>query len=584
MIKLAHYNLAPEIKIESFTGVWAGYEAIAERLLAAVKDRKSNRTILGIECYPGVRNEELAALLISLLSPNKVVFADDTAMDGTDITEMVQRTLTDDRVFGVMSHYELHEFFPEERLKKARQEIAEAEGLVIVYGTGTSVIVKPDILVYADLARWEIQCRYRKEGMPNWKADNENEDALRKFKRGYFFEWRTADRHKSLLYSDVDFLLDTNVRNEPKMVSGEDYRAALKQVVSGPFRVVPYFDASVWGGQWMKERFNLDPGSENYGWAFDGVPEENSLYLNFGGVRIEVPSINIVRQHPNELLGEKVRSRFGTEFPIRFDYLDTMGGGNLSLQVHPLVEYAQEKFGVHYTQDESYYILDSTDRSTVYLGVKEGTTKDELIEDLKKAAKGDYHFPDEKYINIFPVKKHDHILIPAGTIHCGGPDTVVLEISATPYIFTFKLWDWGRTGLDGLPRPVHLEHGSNNVQMHRNTKWVEENLINCFETLSTEDGVRTERTGLHELEFIETQRHWFMDKVTLETHNSVNMLNLVEGESAIVESPDGTFDPFEVHYGETFIVPECVKSYTVTNTSSNPNLEIALIQAFVRNL
>lgn len=584
MIKLAHYNLAPEIKIKSFTGVWAGYEAIAERLLAAVKDRKSNRTVLGIECYPGVRNEELVALLISLLSPNKVVFADDTAMDGTDITEMVQRTLTDDRVFGVMSHYELHEFFPEERLKKARQEIAEAEGLVIVYGTGASVIVKPDILVYADLARWEIQCRYRKDGMPNWKANNENEDALRKFKRGYFFEWRTADRHKSLLYSDVDFLLDTNVRNEPKMVSGEDYRAALKQVVSGPYRVVPYFDASVWGGQWMKERFNLDPGSENYGWAFDGVPEENSLYLNFGGVRIEIPSINIVHQHPNELLGEKVRSRFGTEFPIRFDYLDTMGGGNLSLQVHPLVEYAQEKFGVHYTQDESYYILDSTDRSTVYLGVKDGTTKDELMKDLEKAAKGNYRFPDEKYVNIFPVKKHDHILIPAGTIHCGGPDTVVLEISATPYIFTFKLWDWGRTGLDGLPRPVHLEHGCNNVQMHRNTKWVEENLINCFETLSTEDGVRTERTGLHELEFIETQRHWFMDKVTLETHNSVNMLNLVEGESAIVGSPDGTFDPFEVHYGETFIVPECVKCYTVTNTSSNPNHEIALIQAFVRNL
>lgn len=332
----------------------------------------------------------------------------------------------------------------------------------------------------------------------------------------------------------------------------------------------------------MKKEFNLNPEMENYGWAFDGVPEENSLCLDFSGVAIEIPAINVVHQRPIPLLGKKVQARFGNEFPIRFDYLDTVGGGNLSLQVHPRVDYIQDKFGMFYTQNESYYILQESEKSTIYLGVKEGTEKAELFKELRKAEKGDYRFPDEKFINCFPVNKHDHYSIPAGTIHCGGPETVVLEISQTPYIFTFKLWDWERLGLDGLPRPVHLNHGEENVNTAYDTKWVQENLINPFETLHEDNESRVEKTGLHELEFIETHRHWFKKEVTVKVHQSVNMLNLVEGETITVESLDNSFDPFEVHYGETFIVPEAVKEYKLVN-QGNQEKEVAVIQAFVRN-
>ena len=201
----------------------------------------------------------------------------------------------------------------------------------------------------------------------------------------------------------------------------------------------------------MKRTFNLPAEKANYAWSFDGVPEENAIILSFGKDTVKIPAINLILTNPLPLLGEHVYGRYGAEFPIRFDILDTMEGGNLSLQVHPLTGYIQHAFGMNYTQDESYYILADSEDSSVYLGLKNGIDRDEMEKDLLSAEKGETSFDAEKYVNKFRAKKHDHFLIPAGTVHCSGKGTVVLEISATPYIFTFKLWDWGRTGLDGKP-------------------------------------------------------------------------------------------------------------------------------------
>lgn len=63
---------------------------------------------------------------------------------------------------------------------------------------------------------------------------------------------------------------------------------------------------------------------------------------------------------------------------------------------------------------------------------------------------------------------------------------MVLEISATPSIFTFKLWDWGRLGLDGLPRPINIGHGSKVIQWERQTEFVRHNLINQVEMIAEE--------------------------------------------------------------------------------------------------
>lgn len=336
------------------------------------------------------------------------------------------------------------------------------------------------------------------------------------------------------------------------------------------------------GGQWMKEVCGLDPEKENYGWCFDCVPEENSLLLKVEGELFEMPSVNVVYLASTQLLGEPVEARFGKEFPIRFDFLDTVGGGNLSLQVHPTTQFIREHFGMQYTQDESYYLLDAKEGAHVYIGVKEGIDKGAMINDLRKAQRGESAFDADKYVNKVPARKHDHFLIPGGTIHCSGSEALVLEISSTPNLFTFKLWDWERLGLDGKPRPINVERGKEVINWRRDTEYVHTNLINCVTEVARGDGWREERTGLHENEFIETRRHWFSVPVTHDTNNSVNVLNLIEGEEAIVESPDNAFEPFVVHYAETFIIPAGVGQYTITPHGTSTGKECATIKAYVR--
>ena len=370
------------------------------------------------------------------------------------------------------------------------------------------------------------------------------------------------------------------------MITGSSLRAGLEAAVQRPFRVVPFFDPGPWGGHWMEEVCDLPKGRPNYAWCFDCVPEEDSLLLGFGDRRVEIPALDVVLMRPRALLGEAVESRFGAEFPIRFDFLDTMGGGNLSLQVHPRLEYIREVFGMKYTQDESYYILDAKEDACVYLGLREDTDANSMLRDLSAAQQLEKpEFDAERYVNKFPAAKHDHFLIPAGTVHCSGRNSMVLEISATPYIFTFKLWDWARPGLDGKLRPIHLEHGTANICWDRRTGWVERNLIHRVEEVARGEGWREERTGLHELEFIETRRHWFTGVVPHDTQGTVNVLNLVAGDRVIVESPTDVFEPFEVHYAETFIVPAAVGRYTIrpSATCSAGQSEYATLKAFVRS-
>lgn len=573
----SNYDKRPAVTIgKGF--ILEGWKSISSFVSGKVEHAK----LLTVDCYTGVYYDLLKSKLQEINNA-RLIDTLEIFKSENEINALTEQFLTEDILFGFYSNLSISDYFDEEKLRFARESIEQASGTVIVFGYGAQYVTTGDINIYADMPRWEIQQRMRRKEVNGLGVNNKEETFSLQYKRGLFNDWKVLDKHKKTIYDTVDFWLDT-VRNDgPKLIDKETFFKGMDKAASSPFRLVPFFDPAPWGGQWMKEVCDLDRSVSNFGWCFDCVPEENSLLLKINDIEFEMPSVNLVYTRSRELLGDPVEARFGKEFPIRFDLLDTIGGGNLSLQVHPTAEYARENFGLAYTQDESYYIMDTKEDTYVYLGLRNDINPDEMVADLNKAQKDPFFvFDVDKYVNKVPVKKHDHFLIPGGTVHCSGKDTLVLEISSTPNLFTFKLWDWQRLGLDGKPRPINVDRGKKVIVWGRDTGFTYRELVNKVKILNDTGTVREEKTGLHKNEFIETRRHIFTEKVTHYTNDSVNVLNLVEGDSVIVESLNGDFEPFVVHYAETFVVPARIKTYTVRPYGNSKGNECITIKASVR--
>lgn len=575
-MRKSNYNKFPATTVNG--SITIGWENICRSLSEAASDSK----IIALDLYTGTYENEITEAF-GKFTDREIICTRDIMKPEEEIIRMTAGLMTDDQLFGHVTYLDMNDWFEAEKIAQTREMIAASDKDFIIIGSGAYLLAEEDsLLVYADMARWEIQQRFRRHEVKALGTDNSSEAPSLQYKRGYFNDWRVCDAHKDRIMDKVDYWLDTHIAGTPKMIDRETFLNGLEKTAANPFRVVPFFDPAPWGGQWMKEVCDLDRDRQNFGWCFDCVPEENSLLLEVEGTLFEIPSVDLVLRKSTQLLGEAVEARFGKDFPIRFDFLDTMGGGNLSLQVHPTTQFIRENFGMAYTQDESYYLLDAGEGAHVYIGLKTGIDKDEMIEDLRKAQRGEIVFDADKYANKIPAKKHDHFLIPGGTVHCSGAESMVLEISSTPNLFTFKLWDWQRLGLDGKPRPINVERGSKVINWGRDTEYVHEHLYNHVRQVAEGDGWREESTGLHPNEFIETRRHWFTAPVEHDTDGSVNVFNLIEGEEAIIESPDNAFEPFVVHYAETFIIPACIGRYTIRPYGASEGKECATIKAYVR--
>lgn len=598
------YDIAPAHPITPGQ-IEAGFGALAAHIQAACRQ---GRKVIALDGYVGVHWDSLRAELSACLQERSdsatnsrgphlqghlgtlhgrpptefgpaLAWVETSAflLPEPDILERLRPNLGgDDPIFGKLYEGILADFFD---LPAGRAAVTGQPGPLIVAGPGAALFCQglDPLLIYVDLPKDEIQARMRAGTVTNLGAAvPESPGAM--YKRFYFIDWPVLNRHKATLLPNIDWFVDAQIPGRPTLISGPALRRALAERARSYFRVRPWFFPGVWGGQYMKRHFRgLPQDVPNYAWSFELIVPENGLVFASGAERLECSFDLIMFQGSREVLGPEAAARFGHNFPIRFDYLDTIDGDNLSLQCHPRPEYIKERFGEPFTQDESYYITACKPGARVYLGLRDGADLDRFRTDLLESQRTGISIDADRYVYSLPSQPHDLFLIPNGTIHGSGVDNLVLEISATPYIYTFKIYDWVRPDLNGKPRPLNVDRAWENLYFDRRERYVHDRLCPRPVLLRSGEGWREQFIGSHEALFYAVHRYEFERPIAAETAGRCHILNVVEGDGVTLETAVGERADF--HFLETFVVPAAAGSYRLIPHGSGT---VKVVFAFVK--
>jgi mannose-6-phosphate isomerase class I len=550
--------------------IFKGYESLADALC--------NYPCIKLDGYVGIIFRDVRARLNQYFIAKGIdplwINVADAMLSSESIDELLTPFLGgDDPVFGKLCPLNLVDLFDQDKLAKLSQ--SSSTKVKIFYGTGASLLPIDGKIVFFNISKNEIQFRSRAASVTNLGAKSTDDSKLM-YKRSFFVDWPVLNRHVNAIKDRIDYYVDGQRSNEITWMQGQIWSDSVALITTRPLRVRPWFEPGAWGGTWIRDNIDgLETDVVNYAWSFELIVPENGVILESSGLMLETTFDSLMFLSGTNILGIDFPT-FGFQFPLRFDFLDTFNGRNLSLQCHPTVKHIQKTFGERITQEETYYILDCQDNAVVYLGFQEGTIPESFRNALEESQTQSVPIDIEEYVQVFQAEKHDLFLIPPGTIHASGKGNLVLEISSTPYIYTFKMYDWLRMDLDGTPRPLNIDRGMDNLVFEHSGEKVKEELISRPIRLEVQKGYELYHLPTHQQHLYDVHRYVVKTEVNVLTDGKVHVLSLVEGDQiAIVVNGES----FIYNYAETFVVPAAVKEYTIRNLRDVP---VMVVKAFIK--
>ncbi len=470
-----------------------------------------------------------------------------------------------DKLFGKITKKNINDLINKKILQQYKNKFFKTLLLnelnyIICIGTGIgSLNINKyfDLIFYSNLTRQE-SINSKSWGRKIGKTQTISPNTF------YYHIFPIMEKYQNQVLKKIDYYINFNNNNFPIILSNNNLKKIINASTQIPIRFNPLYEPGVWGGQWLCKKRKLKLSNCSIG--LELIAQEQSLIYKFNTKKFEIPFSLIMSLKAKKILGVKFAKKYNNYFPVRIAFDDTYKnkGDNLSIQVHPDKPYMKKNFSEPIGQSEMYYITDNYKKSGVFLGFKEKISKEKFIKDIISSSKKNSKIDYKKYINFEKAEKGNLYLIPPGTVHASGSNNFVLEISNTPYRYTFKIYDYCRKNLDGKKRSLSINHALKVLKFNRDKNWIRQNLIpkpnlikntnNCKEYLLSNNKNFT--FNIYRVHF----KKYYYDK----TQDSMHIINLVEGSKISVVTKKDNHE-VKIKHSETLLLPQSLNKYKILN-------------------
>ncbi len=303
-----------------------------------------------------------------------------------------------------------------------------------------------------------------------------------------------------------------------------------------PLLLEPALHVKVWGGRRLETVMHKHlPTAEPYGESWEMHDTAKVANGSLAGRALG----DLLPVYGADLIGTLSDPADG--MPLLVKLLDASDW--LSVQVHPDDEQARRLEGEPRGKTEAWYVVAAEENSRLVIGVEPNATREEVAEAIRSNEL-------QEILVYAPVTAGDVLYIPAGTIHALGPGILVYEIQQSSDT-TYRLYDWGRLGLDGQPRPLHVE------------KSLEVARLGKLPPISFIGGEREPLVSVVDGPFFKTVLHQAGGAaVDLDTAGRVfHVLTCIEGAAQIVAAGQ---PPLALALGQTAFIPAVIGRYQLT--------------------